>query len=154
MARPEKLFHATPTKDVETILRDGLKGVEFVQYREGGQVRGTDPVNLSTEDETSLVAFFGESNGCIGEDGEPACTITLLEVDVRGIPMSWPGQDGDHHYEVHEVIPPERIRVVRESTLDEVASGHAGAPLTPDNVPELFDSMDKSHAAWENRRTV
>lgn len=154
MARPEKLFHATPTKDVESILRNGLKPTEFTRFKDGQEIPGTDPVNLSTEDETSLVAFFGDSNGCIGEDGEPVCTITLLEVDVRGLPLEWPGMDGEHHYECAEVIPPERIRVARESTLAEVAAGNAGVPVDTGALDETFTEMEKTHAAWERRGTV
>jgi hypothetical protein len=116
MENPGKLFHATPTQCVENIMREGLvPSVTFMQENLDVEV-----VNLSTEDESQLIVFFGETNGVIDETSDEIVdTVTLLEIDTRGIELVWPGQDGDHHYEVRQLITPDRIRVVSTCTIEE-----------------------------------
>jgi hypothetical protein len=111
---PGKLFHATPTQNVERIMREGL--VPCVTFMQADL--DVELTNLSTKDESDLVVFFRHINGVGDEEtGELLDTVTLLEVDVRDIPLVWPGQDGDHHYEVRQLITPDRIRVVSTCTL-------------------------------------
>jgi hypothetical protein len=100
---PGKLFHATPTQNVERIMREGL--VPCVTFMQADL--DVELTNLSTKDESDLVVFFRHINGVGDEEtGELLDTVTLLEVDVRDIPLVWPGQDGDHHYEVRQLITP------------------------------------------------
>jgi hypothetical protein len=156
MVRPEKLFHATPTHEVESIMKYGLKPAEWTSEnpKTGERKTGADPVNLSTDDETSLIAFFGDGNGCIGESGEAVDTITLLEVDCVGLELEWPGEDGPHHYLCPVVIPPDRLRAVQTCSLADVDRGHRGEPLTPEALDGVFGNMESSHAAYLERKTV
>lgn len=129
-------------------------GLKPSAWTTGSGERGSDPVNLSTDDETSLVAFFGEGNGCIDESGEAVDTITLLEVDCVGLELEWPGIDGPHHYLCPTVIPPDRLKVVRTCTLADVDRGHRGEPVTPEALDAILGGMEQSHAAWERRATL
>ena len=115
---PNTLLHATPTRNVESILLEGLVPCyTFMQ-----EDLDAEQTNLSTEDESDLVVFFGDVNNLYDDDGEYADTVTLLEVDVRDMPLLWPGQDGDHHYEARELITPDRIRVISTCTHDQMAA--------------------------------
>lgn len=146
MEKPDKLFHTTPTATAEIILREGLKPWPTYRVDENGEKHdaGLQPVNLSTDDETELVAFFGEANGCIDEDGHAVDTVTVLEVDTRGITLEWPGQDGPHHFVCYTPIPPERIKVVRVATIDEVQEGYEGQIVDPDTIKHVLEAMTEA----------
>jgi len=142
VTRPKTLYHATPTRNVEKILREGLVPSESFCW-EG------DPndkvINLSTDDESSLVGFFGDVNGCVewrqsDRTNVAVDTITLLEVNVVAIPLEWPGQDGETHYVARRAIPPHRIRVVSTCTLEQVARWHEGSTNSAD-VDEVIAQM-------------
>lgn len=156
MKKPEKLYHATPTHNLEAILRDGLEPTAWTSHnpRTGATQHGSDPVNLSTEDETSLIAFFGEGNGCIDEAGTVVDTITLLEIDCTALELTWPGIDGDHHFECHAVVPPTAIRPVSTCSLDQVAADHKGIPLAATDTAAVFDAMAAAGRAHAGRTVL
>lgn len=86
-------LHATPKTNCLSIETHGLRPSR------------NQPVHLSLDDETDIVAF------CHTDD-EPG-DVALYEVDVRGLEVK-PGWDTpERMLAVHAVVPPERLHRIR-----------------------------------------
>ena len=104
-----KLYHATKTKLVPQILREGLQP----QFN----VPQFDPVHLHERDTSEFVfSLYGMEPGGYWEFHYGRDTVTLLEVDVTGLELETPGWDGEGHHMSWKPISPDRITVLSEYT--------------------------------------
>lgn len=138
---PGHYYHATSSGNVKSILKEGLHGSEG------------DPVHLSETDTSEFIYhLFGlEPGGFYEFENGHGDTITLLDVDTNGLELDGPrtlelefSPDNDEHHMFFGAIPPNRIKVIKEYSHDEMSgaqqSGDQVPPPPDDSVPPATDS--------------
>lgn len=97
------MFHVTPTKNLDSILLDGLKPVEpdGLNFQE---IPGVYLFPTRGDMDTALSSWFGE----LFEDDEE---IAVLTIDVTDLPILKPGSVGVAPFEAVSLntISPDRI---------------------------------------------